>query len=96
MWRAKVEQQHRWTDDNPWDDDLLDELWIDTHRARIDAGLDPGAGADDEPEDDIDMYQATQATCRFVDDEVSEAEEKETRMRSGKRIKRKASFAWNG
>ena len=44
----------------------------DLHRARIDAGFGPGAGADDEAEDNIAMHDAPVKRSRFVDDEAGE------------------------
>ena len=46
---------------------------VDLHQARIAAGLDPSAGADDELEDDVDMDDVPAETCRFVDNEAGEA-----------------------
>ena len=48
---------------------------VDLHRARIDAGFDPGASADDETEDDVDMRDLPVRRCRFLDDEAGEAGE---------------------
>ena len=46
---------------------------MDLHHARIDAGVDPGASADDEAEDDVDMDDRPARRCRFLDDEAGDA-----------------------
>ena len=45
---------------------------MDLHRARIDAGLDPGAGADDASEDDVDLHDAPAPHSMFVDYEAGD------------------------
>ena len=45
---------------------------VDPYHARIEAGLDPGAGADDEAEDDVDMDDRPVRHCRFLDDMAGE------------------------
>ena len=47
---------------------------LDPYRAHIDAGLDPGAGADDEAEDDVDIDDRPARRCRFVDDESGDSD----------------------
>ena len=64
-WRAQMERQ---TDRH---------VGVDLHRARIDAGLDPGAGADDEAEDDVELVDAPAPRSRFVDNEAGEAADSE-------------------
>ena len=47
----------------------------DMHYARIEAGLDPSADADDASEDDIDMYKTPARRCHFVDDEAGDEDD---------------------
>ena len=47
----------------------------DMHYARIEAGLDPSADADDASEDDIDMYETPARRCQFMDDEAGDEDD---------------------
>ena len=65
-WRAQVERV-RQTDRRGRRPDM--------HHARIEAGLDPGAGADEASEDDVDMYDTPARSSHFVDDEASDEDD---------------------
>ena len=65
-WRAQVERQQRESHRCNSGRD------VDLHLARIDAGLDPGAGADDVSEDDANMQDAPALHSMFVDSEAGD------------------------
>ena len=65
-WRAQVERV-RQTDRRGGRPDM--------HHARIEAGLDPGAGADEASEDDVHMYDTPARSSHFVDDEASDEDD---------------------